>query len=515
MSLFDAQPIIELTNGRFVDVRNTSYYPPEVRVIMQENKILCMPGTAGVPGEITPDIRIDLGGRAVIPGLFNTHCHVTGLVSTYFAGIWETLTAKKFEDKQLKKNMADCLERGITNIRDAWAPWLPRIRELRQRIAEGEILGPRITQAVVVNPEGSYLSEKHQREGVGKMMRLLVKLARQKGDDHANDEAGVLEFPVDASPRQVREAVDRAIDNRGAQAIKVVEQYINPAKPETTLAVMTMEQLSALADQARKRGVQSFMHHSTVASLRRGVQAGVSSLSHFQMDGPLEQKDIDAIKASGCVIEPTISAAYAMVWPIKGDSHYGLPDMEKLVNYRNQAYTFGQIAEEFWIPEYRAGVLKTYEKLTRNEFKVVGMDMAPTFKFSANYLDAFDNIRKLYESDVCLALANDSGIPPLTPAMIRLELDMFELLLNMESGEKRFGGADALKISTLNSARSMGLEDEFGSIQTGKIADLAVVEGDPLADPTVIGRKVAALFMDGKLLINHCDLKPEPAGNSK
>ena len=92
---------------------------------------------------------------------------------------------------------------------------------------------------------------------------------------------------------------------------------------------------------------------------------------------------------------------------------------------------------------------------------------------------------------------------------------MFELLLNMESGEKRFGGADALKISTLNSARSMGLEDEFGSIQTGKIADLAVVEGDPLADPTVIGRKVAALFMDGKLLINHCDLKPEPAGNSK
>ena len=204
MSLFDAQPIIELTNGRFVDVRNTSYYPPEVRVIMQGNKILCMPGTAGVPGEITPDIRIDLGGRAVIPGLFNTHCHVTGLVSTYFAGIWETLTAKKFEDKQLKKNMADCLERGITNIRDAWAPWLPRIRELRQRIAEGEILGPRITQAVVVNPEGSYLSEKHQREGVGKMMRLLVKLARQKGDDHANDEAGVLEFPVDASPRQVR-----------------------------------------------------------------------------------------------------------------------------------------------------------------------------------------------------------------------------------------------------------------------------------------------------------------------
>ncbi|MDD4347022.1 MAG: hypothetical protein PHZ11_09115 [Desulfitobacteriaceae bacterium] len=208
------------------------------------------------------------------------------------------MSARKSEDKQIEKNLAECLERGITNVRDAWAPWLPKTQELRRRISKGEIAGPRITQSVVINPAGSYLSEKHQTAGIGRMMRFLVKLARQKGSDHTKDDAGVLEFPVEATPRQIREAVDRAIDKRDAQVIKIVEQYINPAKPKTTLTVMTMKQLEALADQAQKRGVQTMMHHSTIDSFRRGIHAGVSSLSHFPMDGALEQNDIDAIKAS-------------------------------------------------------------------------------------------------------------------------------------------------------------------------------------------------------------------------
>ncbi|MDD4347023.1 MAG: amidohydrolase family protein [Desulfitobacteriaceae bacterium] len=124
--------------------------------------------------------------------------------------------------------------------------------------------------------------------------------------------------------------------------------------------------------------------------------------------------------------------------------------------------------------------MKTYDKLTRNEFKVIGMDVEPVFKFSANYLDAFDNIRKLYENDVCLALANDSGIPPLTPSMINLELGMFDLLMNAGAEKTKFNGADALKISTINSAISMGLDDEFGSIEVGKTADLVILAGDPL-----------------------------------
>jgi cytosine/adenosine deaminase-related metal-dependent hydrolase len=65
----------------------------------------------------------------------------------------------------------------------------------------------------------------------------------------------------------------------------------------------------------------------------------------------------------------------------------------------------------------------------------------------------------------------------------------------------------------INSARSLGLEEEFGSIESGKTADLMILDGDPLEDFRVIGSRVAALFMDGKLVINNCGLVVESKGS--
>ena len=82
---------------------------------------------------------------------------------------------------------------------------------------------------------------------------------------------------------------------------------------------------------------------------------------------------------------------------------------------------------------------------------------------------------------------------------------MFDFILNRE-GKKVFGGPEALRIATLQSARSMGLESQFGSLEPGKVADLVVLDGDPFEDYRLVGSPVAALFMDGKLVINHCGL---------
>jgi adenine deaminase len=39
---------------------------------------------------------------------------------------------------------------------------------------------------------------------------------------------------------------------------------------------------------------------------------------------------------------------------------------------------------------------------------------------------------------------------------------------------------EALKTATINAAQSLGLDDWIGSIQTGKLADLIIMEKDPL-----------------------------------
>jgi len=42
--------------------------------------------------------------------------------------------------------------------------------------------------------------------------------------------------------------------------------------------------------------------------------------------------------------------------------------------------------------------------------------------------------------------------------------------------------AAALKIATINGARALGMSDKLGTIEVGKLADLFVIEGNPLAD---------------------------------
>lgn len=67
----------------------------------------------------------------------------------------------------------------------------------------------------------------------------------------------------------------------------------------------------------------------------------------------------------------------------------------------------------------------------------------------------------------------------------------YELLL-----EAGFSPVEAIRIMTLNGATILGVDRELGSIAPGKLADLVVIRGDPIAVPAQI-RNVALVFKDG------------------
>jgi hypothetical protein len=53
---------------------------------------------------------------------------------------------------------------------------------------------------------------------------------------------------------------------------------------------------------------------------------------------------------------------------------------------------------------------------------------------------------------------------------------------------------------------------EPGSQARVELVNGQIVDGDPLTDFRVIGSRVAALFTDGKLVIDNYGLRVEPAG---
>jgi imidazolonepropionase-like amidohydrolase len=58
---------------------------------------------------------------------------------------------------------------------------------------------------------------------------------------------------------------------------------------------------------------------------------------------------------------------------------------------------------------------------------------------------------------------------------------------------------EAIQAATLNAAKCLGLTDSYGTIEKGKVADLVLLEADPLAAITNT-QKIAAVVVAGKLL---------------
>jgi hypothetical protein len=62
--------------------------------------------------------------------------------------------------------------------------------------------------------------------------------------------------------------------------------------------------------------------------------------------------------------------------------------------------------------------------------------------------------------------------------------------------EAGFSPEEAVVVLSANGAAILGVDDELGTVEVGKVADLVVIEGDLTADPSII-RNVTTVFKDG------------------
>jgi imidazolonepropionase-like amidohydrolase len=106
--------------------------------------------------------------------------------------------------------------------------------------------------------------------------------------------------------------------------------------------------------------------------------------------------------------------------------------------------------------------------------------LIPTFTVFRNYGASLDgcsaNLRHFVNAGGKVALGNDYGGGP---ADFELGIPMFEIEMMTSAGMTPM---EIIQAGTYHAAITVGLEKQIGTIETGKIADILVIAGNPLED---------------------------------
>lgn len=257
---------------------------------------------------------------------------------------------------------------------------------------------------------------------------------------------------VITSPEEAREAV-RWLVAEGADVIKTWEG-------------LTLEDRMAISDEAHSRGLKVHAHLYEPQDIRDAITAGVDVLQHVgsAMNEPYERDIIDRIVADRIPIVQTISHRI-WIWP------------ETVANPGRLSV---DLLRADMGAEIYAEVQRSFEDInTLSYFKHIDDEMAASKMAAPQFIRA----------GATMGVGTDAA----SPMNFHHEAMPIEMQALVESG---MTPADVLQAATRVGAEILESDDEFGTIEPGKIADIIIVDGDPLADIRAM-RKVVVTIRGG------------------
>lgn len=248
----------------------------------------------------------------------------------------------------------------------------------------------------------------------------------------------------------------RTILQGGADVIKVIDQD-----------QMTLEELKAIVEEAHKAGKHVAAHGHRSEEIRQGLRAGVDCFEH-----------------TGLATKPGYEEDVLQMMRERNASLYWCPTIEGLFLYE---YT-RQFPERLDDPRLKADLPpELYQDVHRSIRDVAKLDY---FFLVPRRVPTLPNkFRQLREAGVTLVVGTDSGIP------INFHFDSTwrELKTFVELG---MAPMDAIRAATYWPARMLK-QPNLGTIAPGKLADIIVVDGDPLSDISSL-RHVVHVIKDGR-----------------
>lgn len=430
---------LAFTNVTVVDVAS-GVLKPQMTVVVSGNRITNVGRKVKIPkgAEI-----IDAGGKYLIPGLWDMHVHM-----------WHKRWDAPSRDREAFLNLF--IPNGITGVRDLGGD-LEQINAWRREIAQGARLGPRIFAGAIVDGPPKTQSD-----------YILV-----------------------TTPDEAVQTV-RTLQKEGADFVKV---YNN----------LSRDSYFALAEESRRIGMEFAGHLPTLVTALEASRAGQKSIEHSTWLAPSCSTDEEAIRKElndvrqrraetpGNLREQrarmmeTYSAAKlrTLSAELRKNQTWVCPTLMtmRLFLWKNDQPFFGDPRIKY-VPDWMRERLSNFD-LRKG---IDEDDLAPRKQW---YRYLSNLVAQMHKAGVQILAGTDT---------LFLNIPGFglheELALLVDAG---LTPAEALQTATINPAKFLNLEDSLGTVERGKLADLVLLEANPLANISNTQR-ISAVVVNGRYL---------------
>lgn len=429
---------IVITNAMVIEGNGTPVNGPRT-VVVSGNRIAAVlvgANGAGVKFEAA-DRVIDATGKYVMPGLINAHGHVQD----------ERAGVAMRQDYQFQIWLAS----GITTVRDLGSNF-EKSKVWKAKSEAGEVAAPRLFLYPVfgINPAPG--------AGGEALIHARMKQLKEGGAD------GMKFFEISDWAMKIMQEDAHMLGLRTAHHAAVAETN---AWHDIKYGTTTIEHWYGIPDAALRDGVQDFPpgfnYQYEVDRFRNAGRL-------FRQADPEKLDEVlrGMVKA-GVAWSPTLSIYEAA---------------RDLVRYQHQPFFAEYLhpaLEKFFAPDpsNHGSFFLNWTSVDEAEWR-------------GNYRLWMDAVRRFGRLGGTIAVGEDAGFI--------YNLFGFGLIRGMELLEEAgFQPLQVITQVTANGAKVLGKEAELGHIQAGYLADLLVIDGNPLADFRILYPKTKGVAQSGKI----------------
>ena len=408
--------------------------PLENAVVLVKDDTIVAVGREGELTIPTGAKVIDANGMTVMPGIWESHGHLR----IFGAGAPPTRFSSRFPDRvmEVMTTVAEInLLAGVTTFRDLGGP-LEEQGELRGAIEAGEKKGPRLFLA------GPTVKQATGKEGEGRFVvgsradaeRIVDELVRMKADQIWSDGAWDLEL------------------------------------------------LQTLTEVAHSAGVGIDLGVRQVTAWETGIQAGVDRLHAVFTADALSGYSDGELRLLVRGEKPVALGPSANI--LRGP--YVAPSLEMREAYA-RARRFPEALDH---PRFRrqfAPDIYAYLRETWQSPQSIPWGIGATMRMEV----VRQKVRRFIEAGGVeqIVAGTDAGSPLNYHASVLREIAHL-----VDAG---LSPMQAIQSATLRPAQMQGVDDHLGTIAVGKLADIIVVDGNPLDDISLLQYRVSRVIKGG------------------